>query len=277
MDSSVISAHMITHQCLILDYCLEASIRSVMDFCDDLYINDGKSSDGTLDILYSLQSEYGSERIKIFERDWLHNREMWTRERNFLIEKIPAPNYIACIDSDEVIHEKDMSKIKTAVSAKIPAISFHVIHFYGRPTHYIEGPVWYKQHTRIWLKSTGIKWIHRAGGCADDLLWPDNSPAHLVRNKNCGAVIYHYGNCRNPRALGMKSKKADDLYQNSEEYLNGLLAQARSFNYAFDTIPTKEFKYTHPKYIEDWYEVHKNQDTSYDAGDDENNKLWCFT
>ena len=272
----MISAHLITHQCIILDYCIEASIRSMLDFCDNVYINDGGSTDGTLDLLYSLQHEYGKERIKIWEKVWSHTRSMWTDERNFLIDKIQKDAYVVCIDGDEVIHENEMPLIMNMMATGAPALSFSMIHFYGRPTHYIEGSAWYKQHTRIWKKETGIKWLHRSNGCADDLVWPNNAPAHLVGNKNCGAFIYHYGNCRDPRALGMKSKKADDLYQGSLKYVDGCLAEPRSFDYAFDKVGVKKFKGTHPKYVKRWVESHKNQSTRYDAGDNKSNKLWCF-
>lgn len=272
-----ISAHLITHQCVILDFCVEATIRSMLDFCNDIYINDGKSVDGTLDILYTLQNEYGKDRIKIFEREWKHNRQMWTEEKNFILDKIPMDAYVICIDADEVIHEDDMYKIEALVSRDVPSISFDVIHFYGRPTHYIEGSNWYKRHTRLWRRDTGIRLVHRPGGCADDVLWPNGRPAHLVGHKPSGATLYHYGNCRTPRALGMKAKKADDLYQNSEQYKGGLLATPRSFTYDFENIPTIEFTSTHPKYIKDWYEVHKNQPTTFIMdGDEKINKLWCF-
>ena len=276
MAKNIISGNLITHQCVILDYCLEATIKSVMDFCDDLYINDGNSSDGTLDILYSLQKEYGKDRIKIYVRDWRHNRRMWTDEKNFILDKVQNDAYILCIDADEVIHEMDMPLILEKVEENKPSMAFDVIHFYGRPTHYIEGPAWYKRHTRLWRKSTGIRLVHRDRGCADDVLWPDGGPAHLMRYVNSGARLYHYGNCRDPKALGMKAKKADDLYQYSDNYVGGKIAEPRSFTYAFDVVGAKKFEGTHPKYIKEWYERHKNQATEYIANNDKVNKLWCF-
>ena len=272
----MISANLISHQCVVLDYCIEATIRCAMDLCDDIYINDGNSKDGTLDILYSLQREYGKDRIKLFVRKWEHNRQMWTNEKNFLLDKVPYDAYILAIDADEVIHENDITLIKNVVSAKIPVISFNMIHFYGLPTHFIEGPAWYKQHTRLWMRSTGIRFLHRNNGCADDVVFPYGFPAHSGRNINCGASIYHYGNCRDPKALGMKAKKADDLYQYSNIYEGGKIASPRSFTNSFDSIETKKFRGTHPKYIADWYSKHVNQDTYFDAQDGETNKLWCF-
>jgi len=272
----MIIAHTLSHQSLLLDYCLEASIRSMMDVCDSVYINEGKSTDGTLDLLYSLQREFGVDRLKVFERDWSHTRRMWTDERNFLIDKTPNDAHIFAIDADEVVHEDDLIKIKQSVLRGYPAVSFEVIHFYGRPTHYIEGPAWYKSHTRLWHKSTGIRLYHREKGCADDVLWPNGAPAHLVGYLNSGAKIYHYGNCRSPEALGRKAKKADDLYQYSDAYKGGLLAEARSFDYVFETVGAKVFEGTHPKYVKMWYDKHKNQPTKYDVGDGKFRKLWCF-
>jgi hypothetical protein len=276
MDRALIFGTLITYQCVVLDYPLEAAVRSCLDLCDYVYINDGKSKDGTLDILYSLQKNVGKERLKVFEKTWIHDRSFWTKEKNFVIDMVPSEHYVLAIDADEVFHEKDIEWIKNLVNRGVKSLSFPFIHFYGRPTHYIEGPVWYKRHTRLWKKDTGIHLIHRHSGCADDVVWPDGYPAHWGRFIDARVPIYHYGNCRHPRALGIKSKKADDLYQNSMQYIDGSLPQERSFNYAFDEALLIEFKRTHPKYIKEWVENHKSQHTKYDIGDSSDNKLWCF-
>ncbi len=276
MGNPIISAHMITHQAITLDFCFESTVRCMMDLCDDMYINDGKSTDGTLDVLYSLQKEYGKDRIKIWEREWKHNRRMWTDEKNFILDKIPLNAYIFAIDADEVFHETDLLNIKECVVEGNQAISFPVIHFYGRPTHYIEGPAWYKRHTRLWYRSTGIRLVHRDNGCADDVIWPDGFPAHMGRNMLCNASLYHYGNCRDPKALGMKAKKADDLYQYSTKYEGGKLAKPRAFTYAFEKVGAKEFNYSHPKYVKEWVNSHKDQPTSFNISNNKQNKLWCF-
>jgi len=272
----MISAHLITHQCIILDYCLEATIRSMLDLCDNIYINDGKSTDGTLDILYTLQNEYGKDRVFIFEREWDHSRRMWTDQKNFILDKIPFDAYVLFIDADEVIHENDIPVIHKLVERDLPAISFKVIHFYGRPTHYIEGSAWYKRHTRLCRRDTGIRLVHREHGCADDLLWPNGYPAHTTGCYLSDVILYHYGNCRSPKALGIKAKKADDLYQYSDAYKDGSLPKPRSFSYAFDKVGAKEFLETHPKYVFEWVEAHKNQDTEYKTDDAYVSKLWCF-
>jgi glycosyltransferase involved in cell wall biosynthesis len=260
----------------MLDYCLEATVRCTMELCDTVYVNDGGSTDGTIELLRALSEEYGRDRLVLVERKWVHDRTVWAVERNHLIDMVPEESYVLCIDADEVFHEDEMPLINSAVESGKESISFNVIHFYGRPTHFIDGPAWYGKHTRLWKKSTGIKLVHREHGCADDVVWPDGMPAHLSRDFNCGASIYHYGNCRHPRALGMKSKKADDLYQYSKDYLNGGTAEPRSFSYALDSVGAKIFTGAHPKYVKNWCAAHNDQPTDYMI-DDNVNKLWCFT
>jgi glycosyltransferase involved in cell wall biosynthesis len=274
----VISAFTTTYQCNIMDYPLEAVVRCSMDLCDDIYINDGGSTDGTLDLLYSLRNEYGSDRIRLYETKWPHDRNFWALPKNYLLDLIPKDNYILCLDADDLIHEKDFDAIRDFVKGMgNSAMSFRFIHFYGRPTHYIEGSVWYKFQTRIWKSSSGIRYINRPRGCADDLVWPDGRLAHI---QGCGVsniYMYHYGNCRDPKALGMKARRADDLYQSSEKYKDGTFPKPLSFDYAFDKTPLKLFNGSHPKYIKDWYESHKNQPTTYINNPEEPvDKLWCF-
>jgi glycosyltransferase involved in cell wall biosynthesis len=275
MDRNLIYACMLSHQCLELDYPIEASIRCALDLCDVVMINDGKSTDGTLDLLYKLQDEFGSDRLLVFEKVWRHDRSLWAAQRNFLIDLVEPKDYIFAIDADELIHEDDFSKIRQFTDRGVGVLSFPVVHFYGRPTHYIQGSAWYNRHTRLWRKNTGIKIVQRPGGCADDVLWPDGYAAHLGRYVDSAVTIYHYGNCRDPRALGRKSKKADDLYQNSEAYLDGSLSADLSFDYAFEKSGAKIFTGAHPKYINQWYDMHKEQDTTYLIGG-KIKKLWCF-
>jgi glycosyltransferase involved in cell wall biosynthesis len=263
MDKSVVSANFITYQCLTLDYPFEATFRCCMDFCDYLYINDGGSTDGTLDILHSLRDEYGKDRVKLFVREWTHDRRFWTDQKNFLIEQAPDDHYILCMDVDEVMHEKDIDKFRQLVDEGHQALSFPFIHFYGKPTHYSKNPNWYKRHTRMWKKSTGIKLVHRPGGCADDVLWPNGQPAHFSKYKDTGILFYHYSWCRHPKAFAMKQRKADAIYQNSLDYVDGSLPETRSFDYNFDPSQLGHFKDSHPKYVAKWYMEHKNQPTKY--------------
>ena len=254
----------ITYQCLIQDYPVEASIVSMLDIVDTVYVNDGKSSDGTLDILYKIQSKYGKDRLVVIEKQWVHDRQFWTRERNYILDNYVKEDWVLSLDADEVLHEEELPELADIMrNSEVNSVSFNVTHFYGTPDYIITGPVWYTRHTQLWRISTGIRWVHRPGGCADDILWPDMALAHFSRYTPTNATLYHYGHCRSPRAMGLKMRRADDLYQNSTSYINGSLAEETSWKYDLNRDGVLSFNGCHPKYVCDWVAQHRNQELEF--------------
>lgn len=258
------SGLLISYQCLIQDYPIEACIRSMLDIVDVGYVNDGMSTDGTLDLLYQLQTEYGKDRLVVIARPWVHDRGFWARERNYILDEYVKTDWVLSLDADEILHEKELPILSGAMKdSTINSVSFKVKHFYGTPYYTIQGPSWFTRHTQLWRTSTGIRWLHREGGCADDIVWPNGMYAHLYNAYMSEAYLYHYGHCRSPRAMGMKVKRADDLYQNSVEYKDGSLAVETSWKYDMDREGIIPFVDSHPKYIAQWVESHRTQDLEF--------------
>jgi len=238
-----------------------------MLFCDDVYVNDGMSTDGTRDILYTLQQEYGKDRLKIFEREWVHTKKFWAEQRNYILDQIPSSNFIINVGADEIFPDEDLPKIRRFVDEgnHETSLVFRAVHFYGRPTHAIEGPDWAVWLTKLWSNRTGIRYINRQGGCADDPCWPNGQPAHWVNRKDYGVRVYHYGHCRDPKAVGIKNKKASMLYQGKTDLADGSLPEISTYDYRFDELlakgALKEFTGKHPEVMKGWVEKHINQET----------------
>jgi hypothetical protein len=268
-EGLVLSAVYITYQCNILDYCYEESMRASLDLCDKVYVNDGQSTDGTRDVLKTLECEYGKDRFILFEKPWKHDRAFWTDERNFLLDNIPDSDYVINIAADECFHERDFEIIRGALPhlGSHKAFQFKAVHFYGLPSYTISGPSWAAVLTKMWRNDTGIRYYNRPNGCADDPLWPNGQPVHFARCITAGVPAYHYGHCRSPEAVGIKNVKADDLYRGDTNYCDGSLPEIKSYDYRLEhfksTGGAKEFKGTHPKYMYNWVEKHKEQATSW--------------
>ena len=276
MDNIIVGVF-ITYQCIFLDYPLEAALRSALDLCDYVIVNDGGSKDGTLDLVYSLQREYGKDRIKVLNRNWVHDRGFWARERNFVLDQIPPKHYVFNLAADECIHENDIVRIRKAVfKLGDRGLRFTPIHFYGRPDYVISGTHWAKILTKLWRNDLGIRYYNVIGGCADDPLWPDKTPVHFKKVYASNINIYHYGHCRSPKALAIKNEKAHSLYRNERFYINGSFPVIKLFDYQLERyingyngdIATK-FDGTHPKYISSWCNEHANQKLSYRKADEE--------
>jgi len=261
----MIAGLLITYQCVIQDYPVEACIRSLLAISDVVYVNDGGSTDGTLDTLKFIQADVGSDRLVVIERKWVHDRHFWARERNYILDNIIKGKdvWVLSLDADEVLHEAEFDDIKAAMSKQYDAVSFNVIHFYGTPFNVIRGGAWFSRHTQLWKLVTGIRWLHREGGCADDIVWPDGTPAHLTRYTTTEASLYHYGHCRSPKAMGMKVKRADDLYRYSNTYIDGSLATLSSWKYDMNREGIHNFDGSHPSFVNDWVREHKHQSLEY--------------
>jgi hypothetical protein len=266
-EGLVLSAVYITYQCIKLDYCYEESMRASLDLCDKVYVNDGQSTDGTLDVLKTLEREYGKDRFILYEKPWKHDRAFWTEERNFLLDKIPSNDYVLNIAADECFHERDFAVIRGAMSrlGSKNSFQFKAVHFYGLPSYVITGPAWAKVLTKMWRNDTGIKYYNRPKGCADDPLWPDGQPVHFARCMTAGVPAYHYGHCRHPKAVATKNEKAHSLYRGESTYSDGSFPEIESYDYQLEEFKQKggaqEFKGTHPKYMQDWVAAHANQKT----------------
>lgn len=105
-----------------LDYCFEASIKSMQAVCDWVVVVYVESNDNTLEILKSIQSHDESQSITILQC----SQEMWDNQRgkeklsyfqNIGIEYIENKGYeyVLLVQADEVLHEDSIPYIKRAL------------------------------------------------------------------------------------------------------------------------------------------------------------------
>jgi len=269
----ILAGVFITYQCVLLDYPLEAAIRSALDLCDYVVINDGGSTDGTLELLEALGSEYGKDRVNIIHKKWIHNRGFWARERNYVLKTIPLEHYVVNLAADECFHEDDLITIRSLIPRLHGrAMRFIPLHFYGKPNYIIKGKHWATVLTKLWQNRNGIFYYNIPHGCADDPLWPDGSSVHWNNCLDSNIKVYHYGHCRDPKAVAMKNEKAHSLYRNEDFYVDGSFPIIKEFDYQLEKYligyggdKAYEFKGKHPKYIKVWCERHATQKLSYRA------------
>lgn len=115
-SSLTISGYTTTYNCVERGYPFAASIRSLFQFCDEVCVADGGSSDGTLDILSSLQAEFNKDRerlkVKIIQRDWDHPRHaVFDGLQKAEARKMCTGDFCWQMDSDEIVHEIDAHKV----------------------------------------------------------------------------------------------------------------------------------------------------------------------
>lgn len=255
-----ITSTVVAFNCIQLDYPLEASIRSALEVVDEVFVNEGNSSDGTKDILVSLQEEFGKDVVRFETRDWVHNRGWQQKERNYAIEQAKG-DWILVLDADDLIHENDVLAIKALAEAPyLNFIDFKVSHFYGLPSYINGNPSWYNHHVRMGRKTANYKFRNTPGGsCCDISAWRPLRPVHGHQGLDIaysGITIYHYGWCRDARAMGIKYEKFKGWYSNDKKYFDGYLDSGVPFDYQIERFKDRliEFKGTHPKHFDKWWD-----------------------
>jgi glycosyltransferase involved in cell wall biosynthesis len=130
-----LSGYTTTYNCISQEYPFESSILSMLDFCDQVVVVDGGSTDGTWESLEKLSDRFDSLIVHRQERDWDHKRfAVFDGLQKALARSLCTGEFCWQQDSDEVIHENDYDKIKTLLT-QIPKsmdlLALPVIEFWG--------------------------------------------------------------------------------------------------------------------------------------------------
>ncbi len=259
-----ISVTMVASNCIFLDYSIEAAVRSSLTFADEVVINEGMSFDNTYEVLLNLQKEFGEDVVRIYRREWLHDRGWQERERNFAIDQTKG-DWIVIQDADDCFHENDAELIKTVCSDdRINLINFEVLHFYGLPCFTNPNPQWYHRHTRMGRKRVDFRIKNTPGGCVSDVC-AGGRPCHTYKGSDIvympkESPIYHYGWTRDARVAGIKLKKFKGWYADDKKYFDGYLDEEIPFDYQLEKFKKNLdiFTGSHPAPIYDWF-ISKNR------------------
>ena len=130
-----VSGYITTMNCIEQDYPFEASIGSMLDFCEQVVIVDGGSTDGTWERILELSDK--NEKLLIHQqtRDWNHTRfAVFDGLQKSLARALCTGEFCWQQDCDEVVHTDDYSKIKE-LAANLPKnvdlVALPVIEFWG--------------------------------------------------------------------------------------------------------------------------------------------------
>jgi len=114
-----ISGYCTTYNCISQEYPFEECIRSMMQFCDEVCIVDGGSTDGTIDKLRQIQNDFADPEkgydpivISIIERDWNSKQSaLFDGMQKAEARDMCTGDYCWQMDVDEVVSEDDAKKI----------------------------------------------------------------------------------------------------------------------------------------------------------------------
>jgi len=227
------------------DYPVVEAIKSILPVCDEFVVAVGKSSDDTLGLIKSIDTN----KIKIIETLWDESLRKGGRvlavetDKAFSATAIDS-DWAFYIQGDEVVHEKYLDTIYKNMLAykdeeKIDGLLFKYLHFFGSYDYVGASSDWYKNEIRIIKNDTAIYSYRDAQGFRRN---EDDKLAVVPIN----AYMYHYGWVKEPKAMQSKQENFHKLWHD-DNWMETHIAKADEFDYGKHVKELKLFDGEHPE------------------------------
>jgi hypothetical protein len=201
-----ISGFTIVRNAVKFNYPVVASIRSILPICDEFIVNVGAGEDETLELIRSIDSP----KIRIIQTQWDMGQgaEVLSEQTNIALKECKG-DWAFYVQSDEVIHEADLSKIKFWMRFyldrnDIDALRFWWFHFYGSFWRYRIDLGWYQKQDRI-IRNNGTV---ESYGDAFGFRRIDGKP---LKSALTFCYLYHYGWVNSNEAMQKRWENATTI------------------------------------------------------------------
>ena len=203
----MLSGFTIVRNAVQLDYPVLPAIRSILDICDEVVVNVGKSEDGTRDLVAGL----GDPRIRILDTEW----DFSSGSGALSIETNRA--MAACrgawglyIQADEVLHEAGAEILAAGLRGwhgdhGVEGLLVDYVHFYGDFDTIATNRHWYRREVRCVRLGRDIRSYEDAQGFR---VGPE---LRRVRARATGARMFHYGWARPSQGLQRKLAASKEI------------------------------------------------------------------
>lgn len=240
-----VSGFTIVRNALKYDYPVQEAIRSILPVCDEFIVNVGDSEDGTLELIEGMREP----KLKVFNRSWNmgQGKTVLSEETNWALSQC-AGDWAFYIQADEVIHERDLPKIRRCMQkylsdASVDALRFEWLHFFGSYCRFRDDDGWFQKQDRVIRNNGRIRSIEDAYA----FRYTDGTP---LKSKKTGCFVYHYGWVHEKDMMHAKFEHLKDL-----GVVKDPKASAESFLYgALERFPV--YFGSHPRVVANRVKAH---------------------
>lgn len=242
-----VSGFTIVRNAIELDFPVVESIRSILPICDEVVVNVGRSTDGTLELVRTIDDP----RIRIVETEWDFARgESVLRDETLRAMRACRHPWGVYIQADEVLHERGAEAFGRALAgaATDPRVEGLVVkyrHLFGSPFTEAVNRRWYRREVRAVRLDPALD-VHPFRDAQGFRVGPSN---RRVRARLVDAEMFHYGYTRAARALRGRGTVDRSLYPDRPDY-----AGDRALLRWFPGL--RPFVGTHPAVAAGWVAAH---------------------
>jgi len=240
----VLSGFTLVRNAVKLDFPIVAAIRSVLEVCDEVVVNVGKSEDDTRDLVASIRDP----RVRILDTEWDFTK------RNIMLSIETQRAMDACagswgiyIQADEVLHERGARILKDKVAEwdrdeRVEGLLVKYLHFYGGFDRIATSRRWYRREVRCIRLGKDIRPYQGAQG------FRVGPSYRKIQARPTDAEMFHYGWARPAKAIKEKLEISKTIYPWGGDRFDK--EQARGF---LEWIPLlRDFTGDHPAAAHDW-------------------------
>jgi hypothetical protein len=240
----MLSGFTLVRNAIKLDFPIVPAIRSVLEVCDEVVVNVGKSEDETRDLVGSV----ADPRVRILDTEW----DLSKKNAMLSIETQRAMD--ACrgawgiyIQADEVLHERGARLLKDAAQewdgdARVEGLLVRYLHFYGGFDTVATNRRWYRREVRCVRLGHDIRPYQGAQG------FRVGATYRKIRAQVTEAEMFHYGWARPARAIREKHEQSKTMYPWRRGHTDWDADRAQ-----LEWTPLlRPFTGTHPRAAQEW-------------------------
>jgi len=251
---------------LKLYYPMRHSIESILPLVDEFIVvlGDSDEDDRTREEVEAI----GNPKIRIVDTIWdieKFPRGMEHAHQTDLAKKWCTGDWLFYLQSDEVVHEKDLDTIRKrcrelVFDKEVEGLLFRYRHYWGDYEHLQDSHCWYRKEIRIirnlpeihsWESAQSFRRIPNFAG----LNYRQQQGTYKLKVAEVDAEIFHYGWVRPPTVMQNKIK-AFSVNHRGRKRVEELEA-SHHFDQVFDygnLSKLTRYKGTHPEVMGPWIE-----------------------
>lgn len=247
-----------------LYYPMRPAIESILPLVDEFVValGDSDEDDTTRAEIVAIRDP----RIKIIDTVWdieKFPRGMEHAHQTDLAMKACSGDWLFYLQSDEVVHEKDLQNIRLRCQEllddqAVEGLLFRYRHFWGDYEHIQDTHCWYRKEIRIvrnlpdihsWESAQSFRKIPGFQG----VNYRQQEGTHKLKVANVDAEIFHYGWVRPPRVMQNKIKVFSMNHQGRAKIDKQIAEHKYDRIYDYGNISKlTRFKGTHPAVMKGW-------------------------
>ena len=247
-----------------LYYPLRYAIESILPIVDEFVValGDSDADDETRREIEKIKSD----KIRIINTVWdivKYPRGMEHAHQTDIAMKECSGDWLFYLQSDEVVHEKDLPLIKESCSKylddkEVEGLLFKYRHFWGDYAHIQDTHCWYRKEIRIVRNMKDIHSWESAQSFRkipgfDSINYRQQENTYKLKVADIDAYIYHYGWVRPPSVMQNKIKAFSMNHKGRESVEKQI--REKKYENIFDYGNLKKltsFTDSHPAVLQPW-------------------------